>query len=172
LRKNRGEGDLSGWACYPRRMRIALLVLLLAPLASAQAVLPPEAKPFHSLQGRGVQIYTCTAGAWTFTAPEADLYDGDTKVGTHSAGPVWTWQDGSSIRGKVLTTTPAPEHTNIPWLLLSASPNGDTAGELTGTKFVRRTDTSGGVAPTTGCDATHTGATVRVPYTALYSFYR
>ena len=85
---------------------------------------------------------------------------------------VWTWQDGSSIRGKVLTTTPAPEHADIPWLLLSTSPNGDTAGELTGTKFVRRTNTSGGVAPTTGCDATHTGATIRVPYTALYSFYR
>jgi hypothetical protein len=33
-------------------------------------------------------------------------------------------------------------------------------------------ETTGGLAPTTGCDATKVGAAVNVPYTSDYYFYR
>jgi hypothetical protein len=42
---------------------------------------------------------------------------------------------------------------------------------MTQVKFIRRSDTRGGIAPTTGCDAQHLNATSRVPYTAIYTFY-
>jgi hypothetical protein len=38
--------------------------------------------------------------------------------------------------------------------------------------YIQRLDTAGGLAPTTGCDASHVGAIARVDYTATYFFYR
>ena len=37
--------------------------------------------------------------------------------------------------------------------------------------YVVRTRTEGGVAPATGCDASHADAEVRVPYSAVYLFF-
>jgi hypothetical protein len=42
---------------------------------------------------------------------------------------------------------------------------------MTKVEFIRRSDTHGGTAPSTGCDAEHLNAIVRVPYTATYTFY-
>jgi hypothetical protein len=52
--------------------------------------------------------------------------------------------------------------------------DGPTGGDtLTHTNFVQRLNTSGGVAPTTGCSApTDVGHLAFVPYTADYFFYR
>jgi len=51
---------------------------------------------------------------------------------------------------------------------------GPTGGDkLTGTTFIQRVNTSGGVAPATGCSAlTDIGAKAFVPYTADYFFYK
>lgn len=38
--------------------------------------------------------------------------------------------------------------------------------------YIQRLDTQGGLAPATGCDAAHEGATARIGYTATYYFYR
>ncbi len=38
--------------------------------------------------------------------------------------------------------------------------------------FVQRIRTSGGNAPAEGCDASHVGDLARVPYRAVYCFYR
>jgi hypothetical protein len=38
-------------------------------------------------------------------------------------------------------------------------------------EFIRRSDTHGGIAPATGCDAKHLNTVSRVPYTATYTFY-
>jgi hypothetical protein len=38
--------------------------------------------------------------------------------------------------------------------------------------FVQRVQTSGGVAPSSGCSAAAVGAVARVPYEARYCFYR
>jgi hypothetical protein len=126
------------------------------------------------LNGVGVQIYACKSGAagpaWTFVAPQAKLMDGATEVGTHSAGPTWTLKDGGSVKGEVIGTKPSPEADSIPWLLLKAAGTGGSGG-LSEVKYIRRSDTSGGKAPATGCDAGHLGATSEVPYRAIYTFY-
>ena len=123
----------------------------------------------------GAQVYVCTAGAgafsWVFQAPEAKLSDpGGPAVGTHYAGPTWESTDGSKVVGaKVAAAT--PDATAIPWLLLrAASHAGD--GRMAEVTFVQRIRTSGGNPPTGGCDAAHAGAVSRVPYRAVYCFYR
>lgn len=133
-----------------------------------------EVKPALEARGKGVQIYTCNPEkGWVFQAPEATLYLGGKKVGSHGAGPRWTWSDGSAITGKVATQLPAPNaQSDIPWLVLNATDVEGTNGTLSGVKTVRRSDTNGGVTPASGCDAAHAGMVAKVPYTAKYSFYK
>ncbi len=138
--------------------------------------MPPAAEhPVLTVEGRGVQIYSCSntaAGAeWMFVAPAARLFDKDgVEVGTHGDGPVWHLQDGSSLLGKVIAKTPSPDAGSVPWLLVKAV-STDGSGRLTDVEYVRRSETKGGVAPATGCDAGHVGDFVRVPYSTTYTFY-
>lgn len=64
----------------------------------------------------------------------------------------------------------------VAWLLLEkkGTQRGPTGGEdLAQTTFVQRLNTSGGLAPETGCSLPqHIGATAFVPYTADYFFYK
>ena len=142
---------------------IPALFLLLLQAADPTV---PTAQSAHVAEGRGVQIYTCTQSQWALTAPEAKLYEKDKQVGTHSAGPTWTWSDGSSVTGTVLQKLPSA--TSIPWLLLTARPAGNATGALSHVTYVRRSDTRGGLAPATPCTE---GQTTRVPYSATYTFY-
>jgi hypothetical protein len=122
--------------------------------------------------GQGVQIYTCTKSAdwaWKLKAPDATLFNRKGKViGKHFAGPTWRLNDGSEVQGKVLQTRQQPG--TIPWLIVAAHSTGGK-GRLSHVDIVRRTDTKSGVAPSTGCDAAHAGAEVRIPYSATYSFF-
>jgi hypothetical protein len=153
-----------------------LLAFLFSPQAKDSTLPSAGARAVYVTEGRGVQVYNCAkqdAGfGWAFVAPEAKLFDASTHepVGTHGAGPVWTWKDGSSVTGKVLQKTLSPDAASIPWLLLAATPGG-ASGALSKIALVRRSETKGGNAPATGCDAQHVGEPLRVPYTATYSFY-
>ena len=64
----------------------------------------------------------------------------------------------------------------IPWLLLQVvgAQDGPTGGDkLSETTFIQRLNTSGGIAPSTGCAmATDVGKRAFVPYTADYFFYK
>ncbi len=91
-------------------------------------------------------------------------------VGHHDAGPSWRLDDGSSLRDELLDKKPAPEPGAVPWLLLRATTH-EGIGALAGVETIRRTQTHGGVAPLQGCDSAMANATVRVPYTATYTFY-
>jgi uncharacterized protein DUF3455 len=132
------------------------------------------------LQADGVQIYSCSSAsgavaggpAWAFQAPEAMLRDRSGQIaGTHGAGPMWEALDGSSVVGaKVEGATPDPAA--IPWLLLRAASHGGGPGRMADVTFVQRLQTSGGVAPSEGCSAASVGAVARVPYRAVYCFYR
>ena len=151
--------------------------LLTAATLAAQTdptAAPAGAKVLLRLSGVGVQIYNCKNGAagpaWSFVAPRAKLMDGVMEAGSHGAGPSWTLKDGSSVKGVVLATVPSPEADAIPWLLLKAA-DGSASGQLSEVKFTRRSDTEGGKAPVTGCDASHLDSTVEVPYKAIYTFY-
>jgi hypothetical protein len=64
----------------------------------------------------------------------------------------------------------AAEPRAIPWLLLRVTSH-QGSGMLANVATIRRTETHGGVAPAQGCDSSMVGATVRVPYTATYTFY-
>lgn len=160
-----------------------LLAALLPSLGQEGApapdrTLPPAgANTLATVQGRGVQVYRCSLQneklGWVLQAPDAVLVrpaDG-VQVGTHSAGPSWHWNDGSAIAGNVVANTPSQGEGNVPSLLLETFPTGNTRGFLSGVIWVRRAGTQGGVAPATGCDSAHLDATVRVPYTATYTFF-
>jgi len=166
---------------------LALLAVLFAPQA-AQAPDPTQppatAHLRYTVVGYGVQIYRCTANPnqsptspvdlqWILEGPEAALFDPATReqVGTHTAGPTWTWNDGSAITGKVLQKRPSPDPASVPWLLLEAHPANDTPGALSGITLVRRSNTKAGAAPAAGCDAQHYDNLLRVPYEATYTFY-
>ena len=159
---------------------IALLALIALPQTTDPTLPPANAHVKLTAVGLGVQVYKCAAPPdapanfqWIFDSPEATLFDPATHqpVGSHSAGPTWTWKDGSSIEGKVLQKHPSGVAGSVPWLLLEAHPVGSTTGELTGVTIVRRSDTQAGAAPATGCDATHQNNVLRVPYQATYTFY-
>jgi Protein of unknown function (DUF3455) len=159
-----------------QRTRV-LLTLSATLFAAAQTPTepPPTQRPILTVTGKGVQIYTCQQSAagpqWVFQAPEATLIDASGKpIGTHGAGPLWKSNDGSTVKGEVLQKSASPEATSIPWLLLKAvSPL--SSGIMTHVEYIRRSDTHGGIAPPTGCDAQHLNAISRVPYTATYTFY-
>ncbi len=164
--------------CYSQcTMQRLLTLLLCSGIVSAQDVtVPSNAVVLQSASGRGVQIYECTRQGnrlqWTFKAPEATLVSptGAT-VGSHDAGPTWTWNDGSAVRGTLAQTKAAPNAGSIPWLLLSASAASETPGVLSHVTWVRRSATQGGVAPEAGCAAGQEHERLRVPYSATYTFY-
>ena len=161
---------------------------LTPPAMPPALVAPARATVKVHVHAEGAQIYTCTgtsidAGAdagtdaggtsfaWTLKAPDAKLYDaGGVQVGTHGAGPSWTYSDGSTVNGMKVAELPAPLTDAISWLLLRASSTTGT-GVFSDVSYVQRLSTSGGKAPATGCDATTIGTEVRVAYTAEYYFY-
>jgi hypothetical protein len=128
-----------------------------------------------TLEAEGVQVYACAvSGAsfnWAFQAPEARLSEtSGLAAGTHYAGPTWESADGSKVVGaKVEAAT--PDAAAIPWLLLRAASHAGS-GRMEEVTFVQRIRTWGGNAPRQGCDGTHAGEVARVPYRAVYRFYR
>lgn len=146
--------------------------------AAADATLPPRGTSLiATAEGRGAQIYHCalqgTTFAWIFDAPHATLYQPGTHtlVGTHTIGPTWTWTDGSSIVGTPSASRPAPQSSNLPWLLLKTHPVSTAAGTLGRVTWVRRSNTQGGLPPAAACDQGRQGTVQEVPYTATYTFF-
>ncbi len=139
----------------------------------------PNSKLFLTVYAVGVQKYACQAnGTWLFTDPEATLYAtrrARIPVGTHflnlaTGRPVWRWHDGSSVEAARAAAAPGGTD-NIPWLLLqsvatTAGPGGD---RLTGTTWVQRLNTLGGVAPGGTCTP---GDQAAVPYRSDYLFWK
>jgi Protein of unknown function (DUF3455) len=153
----------------------ATLSITVAATAQNPTDPPPSQHSILTTTGKGVQIYTCqqspTGPQWVFQAPEATLLDASgNDIGTHGAGPTWKSKDGSSVKGELVQKAASPEPTAIPWLLLKATGVSGT-GVMTKVEFICRSDTHGGIAPTTGCDAQHLNLTSRIPYTAIYTFY-
>jgi hypothetical protein len=132
---------------------------------------PPEgASLILQANAAGDQIYVCDGSSWTFSRPDARLFDEAGKqIGTHFAGPTWEHSDGSRVMGKaVANATPDPD--SIPWLLLEAKGH-EGSGLLSTVTSIQRIETKGGKAPAEGCDAAHKGQETRAHYTATYLFY-
>jgi hypothetical protein len=159
---------------YAKRVRMIAFVLAvacIAPDSVAQTAkesidVPPDSRLLLRAIGSGDQVYGCVNGSWALKAPDAKLLDQEGSViGRHFAGPTWQLTDGSWVRGKAVAKQVAPNTTGVPWLLLE-SVGG--AGSLRAVRFIQRTETHGGNAPDVSCGP---GATLRVPYKAIYSFY-
>jgi len=154
---------------------ISALVSILALTAqqTGTTIDPPVgARDVLQAKGDGFQIYVCTdthAGLkWSLKAPDANLLDSSGKtIGRHFAGPTWSLADGSQVQGELIASKPAPEVNSVPWLLLQAKV-GTATDRLANIKFIRRTETHGGVAPESGCQSSRDAdKIVRIPYTAI-----
>jgi hypothetical protein len=161
---------------------VAVLLLASAPGQHARPDVPPKiAAPANEevvlmAHASGSQIYVCQAGAdqklaWTLKAPDAELTDAKgTNIGRHFAGPTWKHVDGSEVTGKAAAREDAPEPGAIPWLLVKVVGHAGS-GALNRVTSIQRIHTKGGQPPVTGCDDSHRGGEVKVPYTADYYFY-
>ena len=173
------------------------------PLPVGMAPVPAGNKLFLGTHAVGTQNYVCQpsgAGvAYVLFTPQATLFGADgVQIITHFNSPnpdepntdptvvapegmiraTWQFKDTSRVwarvhqpNGAVTVKTDA-----IAWLLLDAvgHQSGPTGGDkLTKTTFVQRLNTTGGLAPSTGCSSlTDVGNQAFVPYTADYFFYK
>lgn len=169
------------------------------PEVPANLEVPAGHSVFFKGQATGTQNFICmnTASgmAWTFLGPQATLFQSfagefDQQNATHflSANPAEnglarpTWQhsfDTSRVWARALASSTDPAYVEpgaVPWLLLEAAgaAAGPTGGlTLARTVYIHRVNTSGGLAPTTGCSGSaDVGKLSLVPYTADYYFYR
>ena len=167
----------------------SILVTLLAPLPAAAVISPPagitasiaapaDEAPEFALRAEGVHVFECkplpadaNRFAWSFSAPDATLYDGGRSIARHTAENTF---EGVADRSTVSATLRARQDggaNNLPWLLMRAQSTPD-AGLFAGVTSVQRVNTRGGIAPDAGCDASNVGKEARVPFTADYYFYR
>jgi hypothetical protein len=153
---------------YPPRLFLGLV--LIAGFASAASL------PAQQFTGRGTQVYRCemTKGvpSWKLLGPDAHLYDAAGKlVARHFYGPTWQANDGSEIKGSVLLTNAAPgAPRNAPWLVLRVVFERGP-GIFAHVTTVTRTDTDGGGSPLQACTMASQGTTVKMPYSARYTFF-
>lgn len=115
-----------------------------------------------------------------FSPNPAEVNVDTTVVGDHTIRVTWQdSQDTSTIWAKLdqsSSEAPFVAPDAIPWLKLEVvgtqdGPTGDNT--LAPTKFIQRLNTSGGLAPSTGCASpSDAGNQAFVPYTADYFFYK
>jgi uncharacterized protein DUF3455 len=172
------------------------------PLPDGMAPVPAGNKLFLGTHAVGTQNYVCQpsgAGvAYVLFTPQATLSgEGGVQIITHYNSPnpdepnadpkvvadgiiraTWQDKDTSRVWAKVHQPNGAVtvNQEAIAWLLLDAvgHQNEPTGGaKLANTSFVQRLNTTGGLAPKTGCSSvTDVGNKAFVPYTADYFFYQ
>jgi hypothetical protein len=161
--------------------KIACLWLLLPAVVCAQSIIPEEItvpsgyQQILLLHAKGEQVYQCISQqgvySWQWQKPEAQLFDETGRVaGSHTAGPEWTYQDGSRVTGGLLKKADVEPDSAVAWLLLEAV-NHHGAGVFANSNFIQRVKTRGGLPPVAGCDGNHLGMEKSVAYSADYIFY-
>lgn len=172
---------------------------LAVPPVPANLEVPAGHTLFLATRAAGTQNYVCVTGAkrtvgWRFIGPQATLFVDaggglQQQATTHFlsvnpseglARPSWQHSiDTSRVWGRVQSSSTDQDYVApgaIPWLLLETAGTelGPTGGRfMAQTTFVQRVNTSGGVAPSSGCtNDDHIGTIALVPYTTDYFFYR
>lgn len=163
------------------------------PVPDDLLVQPPN-QLFLVGRGVGTQNYECqpspTIGqvAWTLFTPQATLFnERGEQIITHFFSPNpdeagtpvrVTWEDSrdtSTVWAKLVASASVTPGA-IAWLKLQVVGTrvGPTGGDaFSGTTFIQRLSTVGGLAPSTGCDLpTDIGHKAFIPYRADYFFYR
>jgi hypothetical protein len=157
-------------------LRVSALSAIACAAALAQT--PDNLKPpaneriLLKVTGKGMQIYKCQNSQWVFEEPRAELFNSQGKsVGRHYEGPTWESVDGSKVVGEVEQLADAPSPKSVPWLLLKAK-STQGPGIFAGVSHIQRIDTSGGAAPSGGCDRSHASQQAAVEYQATYLFFQ
>jgi hypothetical protein len=176
-------------------LRLALATATVSVLAAcaggpmtkpySQAVLPMAVqvpagnKVAMETVGVGEITYECRGKSnmagqyeWVFVGPDAKLMDRSGKQVGKYFGPPATWEnmDGSKVTATQVAVAPAGAG-SIPFQLVKANPAMGN-GAMTGTTYIQRVATQGGVAPSAVCDASKMGTKQIVKYQADYIFYR
>ena len=118
-----------------------------------------------------------------YFSPNPEEVNTDPKViSEHTIRATWEdSRDSSRVWGKVIPGDSSSDSNYvepgaIPWLrvTIAGHRDGPTGGDrLSGTTFIQRLNTHGGVAPSTGCTSlADLGNTAFVPYTTDYYFYK
>jgi hypothetical protein len=164
------------------------------PAVPGDIAVEPENEPFLIGHAVGTQNYVCAPSgdgvAFVLFTPQATLFNDDGRqITTHFFSPTpvddvvrATWQhsrDTSTFWGRGTGSSTDRDFVAdgaIAWLRIEMVDveEGPTGGDaLTGTTFIQRVNTRGGVAPATGCSSpSEVGDQAFVPYTADYVFYR
>ena len=173
-----GLSALTGCGSMSAKPMAAASMYSQASLPAAVQV-PAGHKVAMETVGAGDITYQCNpkkdmAGQfeWVFVGPDAKLNDRSGKQVGKYYGPPATWEsmDGSKITGAQVAVAPSSAG-NIPLQLVKANPAMGT-GAMTGVTYIQRVATSGGVAPSTACDASSSGSKQIVRYQADYIFYK
>ena len=169
-------------------MRIPALLLAGVALPAAAVITPPagitaniaasaDEEPAFVLRAEGTHIFQCKPTndpnrfAWTFTAPDATLYDAGRPVARHAADNMFEAIADRSTVTSLIRARQDGGANNLPWLLLRAQSTPDS-GLFAGVTSVQRVNTAGGVSPDGGCDANNVGKEARTAFRADYYFYR
>ena len=148
-------------------------------LLPAAVQVPAGNKVAMEAVGMGDITYECRAktGAadqyeWVFVGPDAKLMDRSGKQVGKYYGPPATWEntDGSKVTATQVAVSPAAAG-SIPLQLVKANP-AMGSGMMSGTTYIQRVATRGGVAPALPCVASGVGTKQIVKYQADYIFYR
>ncbi|MGE5249326.1 MAG: DUF3455 domain-containing protein [Bacteroidota bacterium] len=185
---------LASAAAMPRPARADKIT---PPPVPSNIQVPAGSKVFLVGHATGTQNYICLpsgAGvAFTLFTPQATLFNGENEqIITHFFSPNPfengtvrpTWEDSRDTSMIWAQVVPGGSSTDpnyvapgaIAWLLLQVlnhrdGPNG--GDRLSATAYIQRLNTTGGVAPSTGCASlADIGNRAYVPYTADYFFYR
>lgn len=177
--------------------RITFAATTVAALCACASASGPMMKPFDQAMlpsavqvpagnkvametvGMGDITYECRVKAsmpgeheWVFVGPDAKLMDRSGKQVGRYFGPPATWEnmDGSRVTATQVAVAPASAG-SIPLQLVKANP-AVGSGMMTGTTYIQRVATQGGVAPAMPCNASSMGAKQVVKYQADYIFYR
>src|SRR5215471_1093982 len=157
-----------------------LPVISLTANVSAQvsdAITERDGAVIATLHAEGAQVYECKldpdkslSGArtltWQFREPIAALFVDGKSIGRHYAGPNWDHSDGSSVKGKAITSMPGAKPNDIPWLKLDVVDRRGS-GILSDAATILRVNTKGGIA-VGSCESE--GSYLSVPYSADYVF--
>ena len=144
----------------------------------AYVLFTPQATLFGEDGGQAITHYFSPNPTTNPRDPNTDpkvVADGAIRVTWQHRDTSTIWaklhQSGLDGSGAVMV-----DSKSVAWLLLDVvgSQNGPTGGDtLTKTTFVQRLNTTGGLAPLTGCSSlTDVGNFAFVPYTADYFFYK
>src|SRR4029453_10945753 len=141
----------------------------------AYVLFTPQATLFGEDGGQVITHYNSPNPLEPNTDPKVVAPEGTIRA-------TWQYRDTSKVWAKVHPSDPdgsgaaTVDQNAIAWLLLDrvGSQTARTGGDkLTKTTFIQRLNTTGGLAPKTGCSSlTDVGNKAFVPYTADYFFYK